>query len=380
MKTNNVLLQNIQIYAPEDLGVQDILLCGGKIVAIGRSLRPDLPDLRTLDGRGLRALPGFLDQHVHVTGGGGEAGFRSRVPELTLTDFTLNGVTTVVGVLGTDSVTRTVESLLAKTKALNEEGITAYCLTGAYDLPSPTITGSVKRDVAFLSEVLGVKAAIADHRSSQPLWQQLAKVAAQVRLGALTAGKVGVVHLHTGRGKGGLRIVQEVLEHTDLPISHFRPTHVGNCLESALAFGAQGGRIDFTAEEDPEKSVWQLFQAREQVPWEQITLSSDAGGSLPVWNDRGEMIGLGVGNMQGPYQVVRHLITNYDLPAEQALPLITSHVAQGLGLKEKGQIAVGMDGDLVLVDEDWSIHTVFARGRRMVSQGEPKVLPFLQRQ
>ena len=377
MTTHNLLIENVHVYAPQDLGVQDVLLCAGKVVAVGPHLKPNLPDLQVISGKGLRALPGFLDQHVHITGGGGEAGFRSRVPELTLTDFTANGVTTVVGLLGTDSVTRSVENLLAKTKALNEEGITAYCLTGAYDLPSPTLTGSVKKDVAFLGEVLGVKVAISDHRSSQPQWQELAKLATQVRLGALTAGKVGVVHMHTGRGKGGLEIVQQVLEHTDLPIKHFRPTHVENCLESAIAFGKLGGRMDFTAEEDPRESVRQLLQAGEQVPWEQMTLSSDAGGSIPVWNDRGEMIGLGVGNVKGPYQVVRSLICQQGFDVERALSLITRHVAQGLGLGNKGEIAVGMDGDVVLVDDNWEIHSVFAKGVPMVLQGKPVVLPFL---
>lgn len=111
------------------------------------------------------------------------------MPELSLTDFTTAGVTTAVGLLGTDSATRSPKALLAKTKALNEEGLTAYCLTGAYDVPSPTVTGSLKDDVTYLSEVLGVKVALSDHRGGHPTLEQFIHMACQVRLGALTAGK-----------------------------------------------------------------------------------------------------------------------------------------------------------------------------------------------
>ena len=90
---------------------------------------------RVLDAAGRRVIPGLIDQHVHITGGGGESGFTSRVPELRFSDSVKAGVTTLVGLLGTDSRTRNVQNLLAKTKALNEEGITAYCLTGAYEIP-----------------------------------------------------------------------------------------------------------------------------------------------------------------------------------------------------------------------------------------------------
>ena len=126
-----ILLKSVNLFDPEPKGVCDLFLCGGIVAAVGKNLSPALPDVEVVDGSGLTALPGLVDQHVHFTGGGGECGFRSRVPELSLTDFTTAGVTTAVGLLGTDSATRSPKSLLAKTKALNEEGITAYCLTGA---------------------------------------------------------------------------------------------------------------------------------------------------------------------------------------------------------------------------------------------------------
>ena len=280
-----VLLKSVQLYDPDPKGICDLFLCGGRVAAVGRGLAPNLPGVAVLDGSGLTAFPGLVDQHVHFTGGGGECGFRSRVPELSLTDFTTAGVTTAVGLLGTDSATRSPKALLAKTKALNEEGLTAYCLTGAYDIPSPTVTGSLKDDVTYLSEVLGVKVALSDHRGGHPTLEQFIHMACQVRLGALTAGKPGVVHIHMGSGKRGLGLVYDLLEATDLPIWHFRPTHMSRWQSEAAAFARKGGMVDFTANADPEKCALPVLRTMEEAPLERITISSDAGGSMPRWSE-----------------------------------------------------------------------------------------------
>ena len=364
MDASFTLLRNAEVYAPEPLGRMDILLGGGHVLAMGPGLEPGLPGVREVDAFGLLALPGLVDQHVHITGGGGERGFSSRVPELAAADLLSCGVTTVVGLLGTDSITRSVQSLVAKTKSLKEEGITAYCLTGAYDLPSPTVTGSVKDDIAFIAEVLGVKVALSDHRCAQPTEEELTRLAAHARLGGLTAGKPGVVHIHTGAGKRGLGMVFDILAHSDLPVLQFRPTHVENVPEDAVRFAKLGGRIDFTADDDSELTAGQLLRAREAgAPWERITMSSDAGGSIPVWNERREMIGMGVGRPDTLLKVVRALFQSHGMPLETALRLITTAPAEGLGLAGKGRLAPGGDADVLLTDRDLRPVRVFAGGR-----------------
>lgn len=377
----SILIQNVTLYDPDLRGVTDLFFCGGKVAAVGAGLSPNLPGVRIIDGRGLIALPGLVDQHVHFTGGGGEGGFRSRVPELRLTDFTTAGVTTAVGLLGTDSATRSVRNLLAKTKALNEEGITAYCLTGAYDVPSPTLTGSLKDDVAFLSECIGVKVALSDHRGGQPTVESLIHMAAQVRLGALTAGKAGVVHIHLGTGKRGLDLVYEALEKSDLPIFPFRPTHLDHAPELAIEFGRRGGMVDFTAGETPERMercVNAILKTMKKVPARQITLSSDAGGSIPKWSeDRRTIVGMGVGTMSALLPTVRVLTQEKGVPLETALGLVTRNVADGLLLPDKGRLTEGADADALLVDENLSIRTVIARGRVMVEEGKVVVDNYL---
>lgn len=362
------LIKNAEVFAPESLGVKDILLCNDKIIAVGQQLSCPFDDVEIIDAKGKKAVPGFIDQHVHVLGGGGEGSFRSRCPELDFSQTVKNGVTTVVGMLGTDSMTRSIENLVAKTKALNEDGITAYCLTGAYEYPSPTLTGSVKKDVTFLSECIGVKIAISDHRNSCITTQELARLAADVRQAALFSGKVGVVHMHTGRGKSGLSQVMAIVENTDVPIKHFRPTHCGNQFEDAVAFAKMGGWVDFTTYEDSQKSAKMLKRALDTIEdSEKITCSSDSNGSMPKWNDKREMIGMGIGSMETLYKGIKALITEEKVPLEQAIRLITSNVAKGLEIyPKKGCLAVNSDADIVLLDENLDIDSVFAKGRKMM--------------
>ena len=362
----SILIKNASVYAPEFLGTKDILTCAGKIIAIDDNLTPNLPDLAVVDASGLLALPGLVDEHVHVTGGGGEAGFSSRVPELTIDQLVSAGVTTVIGVLGTDSITRNMPSLLAKVKALKEQGLSAWCLTGAYSIESPTITGSVKEDVCFIEEVLGVKIAINDHRCSMPTVEELIRLAANVRLASITANKPGVVHLHTGRGKKGFQIIFDALEQSDIPIRHFRPTHCGGNLQDALKFGQMGGIIDFSASEDFEKTAKDILAAAEVMPFSHITMSSDSGGSLPIWNENKEMIGMGVGTPTTLLPVVRCLWQDHDMPLSQALSLVTLTPADSLGLKGKGRLEPGADADLLLVNENLNPKQVYCLGRKML--------------
>ena len=127
-----ILLRNADVYAPEPLGVRHILIAGERVVWLGRDLPPLPPALgveeHDLDRR--RVIPGLIDGHVHLTGGGGEAGPHTRVPPLALSALTRAGVTTAVGVLGTDDATRTTAELVATTRGLNQLGLRARRRSG----------------------------------------------------------------------------------------------------------------------------------------------------------------------------------------------------------------------------------------------------------
>lgn len=361
------LVKNARVRAPEDLGVRDILLCGEKIIAVSQDITPPAGfDVQTIDGTGMTALPGFIDGHVHITGGGGERGFSSKVPELVLSDIVAAGVTTILGMLGTDSASRSVENLLGKTKALGEEGITCYCLTGSYDYPSPTLTGSIKKDVAFIAEVMGLKICISDHRYPGITKSEIIKSACATRVGALLAGKPGVVHMHMGRGKKGLSEIFEILEETDLPVKQFRPTHCNNNIPHAEKFANMGGYIDFTASEGDDSTPDNIAAILKKVPPELVTLSSDGNGSMPVWNDKQEMIGLSAGKINTVYKNIKTLIAKHNVDPGVAYSLITKNIADSLGLQNKGRLSCGADADLVLLDASGEIDVVIARGRTMM--------------
>ena len=364
-----LLIKNAQVYAPAFLGKRDVLIAGGQIAAMDEELSPILPDLEELDAKGKTLVPGLIDQHVHITGGGGEGGLHTRVPEFQLSAALRAGVTTLVGVLGTDSITRSVENLVAKAKALTNEGITAYCLTSAYQYPPITLTGSVMKDIVFISEVLGCKLAIADHRGSHPNREELIRLVSDIRMAALVAGKPGVLHLHTGAAPDGVEPIMDIVRTTDIPIYHFRPTHMGRRLDQVVEFTRMGGYADITVKEDTASTFHQLLA---EADADRITLSSDSNGSMPRWDaKRQHIVGMGVGQIGDLYRTVRKMAAEEGIPLEKALPFVTRNVAESLMLyPRKGAVAVGSDADLVLLDQDLEIDCVIAKGRCMMLEKE----------
>lgn len=364
------LIKNVKFCSREE-GVIDILIAGNKIAEIGKDINYDRKNVTCINGSGKVVIPGYIDQHVHVTGGGGEGGYRNRVPELMLSRCIKGGVTTLVGLLGTDATTRSVENLVAKTKELKEGGLTAYCLTGAYEYPSPTLTGSVKRDIVFVEEVIGVKIAISDHRCSNMSREDLIRLASEARLGGVLSGKPGIVHLHVGAGKGCLDMIMDIVNNEDIPISVFRPTHLGPKLEAALRFADLGGYIDFTTGTDIKNTARIVTEALKRAPAGSVTLSTDSNGSMPKWNDKREVIGIGVGEITTLHETVLSMVQDQGVTLSDAIKVCTENVAKALSLYPcKGKIAEGSDADLLLLDERLQIDTVLAGGQIMMQDKE----------
>lgn len=368
MSTALKLIRHVRILSP---GAEpcDLLFAGHEIAAVGGDLSVYGSLAEVYDAEGRVGVPGYFDQHVHVTGGGGEGGFIYKVPEITLRSIVEGGVTSLVGLLGTDGISRSVDNLVSKVYALREQGISAWCLTGSYDYPSPTLTDSVERDIAFIDPVIGIKIAISDHRGPQINSDELIRLGAHARVAGLISGKAGIVHLHTGRMPGGLSVLFEAVARCDLPITVFRPTHLGNCYEDAIRFGRMGGFIDFTAG-NAKKAATQLASAMEQVDPSRVTLSSDSNGSMPIWNEKKEMVGIGVGRISMLHDVVLELVNNFGMSIENAIRPITLNPARALGMKQKGVLAEGFDADLVLYDDALGINCVFAKGKPMMWNGE----------
>jgi beta-aspartyl-dipeptidase (metallo-type) len=383
------LIKNARIYSPEDIGPSDVLIVGNKIGAIGKNLTLTMGnniDFEEINAAGKILVPGFIDGHVHIIGGGGEGGYRTRTPEISLTDITTAGVTTVVGCIGTDGVTRTMEALLAKARGLEEEGISSYIVTGSYRLPVTTITENVMKDMLMIDKVIGVgEIAISDHRSSQPDIQRIKSLAADTRVGGILSGKAGIVVIHIGDGSDMLNSLYEIVDHSELPYSQFLPTHINrssSLLFEGIKYAKAGGFIDITtssnsasADEGDVKAGAALKRCIDDgVPIERITFTSDAQGSLPVFNEKNEFVRLGIGKVSSLYNEVRNAVTKNNVPLETAIKVITSNPAHILKLKNKGRIEKGLDADMVLLDESsLEIDTVIAMGQVMVQNKEVKV-------
>ena len=225
-----LLIENAEIYGPEHKGTKDILICGEKIHLIKEEINSDrltdFRDLEMIDASELIAIPGFIDHHVHFNGAGGEGGPKNRTPPLQLSDLTRSGITSAVGLLGADGITRSLKDLLMKARALDDEGISTWIYTGAYQIPSPTITEDVITDIITVDKVIGVKIAVSDHRSSHPTVEDLRKIVSDARIGGMLAGDAGIVKVHVGDEDSGLDPLIEAVEDTDIPIEQWAPTHI----------------------------------------------------------------------------------------------------------------------------------------------------------
>ena len=377
------LLSNARVFAPEDLGIRHVLVGGGRILGfcdLKENLPPETVTEYDLGGR--RLIPGFIDGHAHVTGGGGESGFKTRVPPVPLGHFTTAGVTSVVGVLGTDDTTRDTRSLLAQVRALREEGMGAWCHTGGYHVPPVTLTGSVRDDIVFLDPVIGVgELAISDHRSSQPTLNELLRIASDAHVAGMISGKAGILHLHLGDGERGMDLIRRALAESELPARVFNPTHINRrkaLFEEALQLAKQGCTVDITAFPVAEdEDAWAADVALGKyldagMPVDRITISSDGGGCLPVFNDQGEMLHMDVGRPASLIETLKDLLDD-GRPMETVLPAFTSNVAKLLRLADRGRIREDSAADLIVLDADNNISDVMLAGIWHVRGGKQQV-------
>lgn len=384
------LLTNARVFAPEDCGVRHLLVGGGRILAMsGNRNELAAKSATVVDIGGRRLMPGFIDGHAHVTGGGGESGFASRVPPQPLGRFTTAGVTTVVGVLGTDDTTRDTRSLLAQTRALREEGLGAWCHTGGYHLPPVTLTGSVRDDIVFLDPVIGVgEVALSDHRSSQPTRDELLRVASDAHVAGMISGKAGIVHLHLGDGARGLELVRQALDLSEIPGRVFNPTHVNRrkaLFKEAVELTSRGCTIDITAfPVDEAEDAWPadialLRYLESGAAPECVTVSSDGGGCLPVFNEQGEIVEMDVGRPSMLMQTLQDLL-KAGAGLQAVLPAFTSNVAALLRFHDRGRIAAGLQADLLVLGDDHQIDDVMIAGIWHVRGGKQQVFGQFEKQ
>lgn len=366
------LLKNCDVYAPEHLGKNDILIAGDKIEKIAPQI-DNIDGAEIVDMQGKIVTPGLIDIHVHVTGGGGEQGYHSRTPELNLSEIVENGVTTVLGLLGTDGTSRSLENLFGKCTALETEGITTYMLTGAYQYPSPTLTGTVIRDIMLVDKIIGAKLAMSDHRSSTVTRDELIRLASDVHMGGMLSGKAGLLTIHTGMREGMLDPIFDAIENSDVPVETFLPTHVSRnytLFDEAIRLSKMGGNFDLTAgakDENESAANYVKYAIEKGVDVDRMSMSSDGNGSQPRFDSTGHCIGITYVSPAVLLFELRKGVQKLGIPLETMLKVLTSSPAARLGKTGiKGCIKVGADADFVAFDSDLKVVDVIARGKTAV--------------
>ena len=362
-----LLLKNANLYTPKFLGKCDVLVGGGKILAIGDGLSFSVEGLEIYDLKGKVLAPGLIDQHVHITGGGGEAGYHSRTPEITLSQIVKYGTTTLVGVLGTDGVTRSLENLYSKAKALEFEGISTFIHTGSYASPCVTFTGDIAKDLILIDKVIGVKIALTDNRGSYVSKEELIKILSKIRIGGMVSKKGGVLHMHMGGLSEKFDNVFKVIKDYEFPVHYFSPTHCArtkDLFNGALKFQKMGGNVDITSGGSKFAPLHEVvaYGLENGLNLERLTMSSDGNGSVPKFNENGELIGYGCASCASNLEVLQALVRNKILNIEDTLALMSKNVARYLNLSQKGEIKVGNDADLCVFDEELNLYDVIAKG------------------
>ncbi|HEX8292749.1 MAG TPA: amidohydrolase family protein, partial [Pyrinomonadaceae bacterium] len=341
---------------------RSVLLADSKIAAVGRVNRQALESLgvehEIVDADGCLVTPGWIDPHIHLLGGSGEEGFSTQTPEFFVSEIVRHGFTTVVGCLGVDTTTKTLPGLLARAKALKEEGLSAFVWTGGYNVPPTTLTGSVREDIMYVEEVIGAgEVAVSDERSTDPSPRELARLADDAHAGGMLSGKAGVTHFHVGEGESRLQPLRDLIDDYGTPPAWLYPTHVERSealMLEAVELARRGSYVDVdTVEEDLH--VWLRFYLEHGGPPGQLTVSSDASISSP----------------RTLYRQVRACVLEHGFQLENVLPCVTSNAARVLKLAGKGELAEGKGADvLVMRRESLEIREVIAGGRRMVREGE----------
>ena len=383
-----LLIKDGDVYAPEHQGEKDILVINEKIFFIDQNILTSAlnamdKNIKIIDASKCMVIPGHIDQHVHINGAGGEGGPQYRTPPIQLSEFVKAGITSVVGLLGTDGFARSLKALLMKARALEQEGISTWIYTGAYEYPSPTITESILSDLILIDKVIGLKIALSDHRASHPTVDEFIKVTSEARAGGILAGKAGVVHIHMGGEKQGLNCLFDIIRNTEIPIEQFAPTHLNKkdeeLFRQVVEFGKIGGYIDLTAgvsgEEKsshsikPGKAIKELM--KNGISIEKITISSDGNGSLPKFNEKKEFVGMSIASVSSLHQEFINMVKEDKFSIKEAIHVTSTNIAKHLKLDKKGEIRVGKDADIIALDKDTlKIKHVIARGKVLMEDEE----------
>lgn len=373
------LIKGGKVFTPEEIGGQDLLIINDKVVRIDRGLSISFSldsETEVYDAKDKIVCPGIIDSHLHLIGGGGGAGFISRVKEIFIEDIVRFGVTTVVGCLGIDHISKSAKTLLIKANALESAGISSYMFTGSWVFPPITVTGSVEGDLVFIDKIIGVKLAVGEPSSAHPDKKELKNLIGEIRRASQFSSKAGILHVHLGpHSREWVELFREILAETKIPPSKIIFTHANRSQEMlhlTSEYTHQGGGIDLTASLNPIERPGSIraseafkIMLEKGISLERVTLTSD-GNASRVLPDGG-MIHVG---LEPLLSELKALVMEQKVSLTSALKLVTTNPAQLYQLdKTKGSLAPGKEADLMIMNDRFEISDVMSKGNWLMKQG-----------
>jgi beta-aspartyl-dipeptidase (metallo-type) len=369
------LLKGGHVYSPSDCGVSDVLIAGTRIAKVDTKI--DMPSigklLKVIDVSGKILVPGFIDQHVHILGGGGPS---SRIPELQQTALNTNGITTIVGLLGLDTVSKTLDTLLMKAKSLEIDGTNTFIYAGGFDFPPNTITGNLKRDLAIIDKVIGVKIALGEELGAQPSSQSLAQIFSDTVAGAKLGQKPGIIHIHIGDclGRDPFSIIANAMDESGVSGKHIVLTHINwnmDILKRAVAFADKGTFLNLDSIFRPKYGANDAVLASNAItillnagiPLERVTMTTDANSVItPSFYATG---------LETLWIAIKEIYESGTLDLSAALNLVTRNPANILNLSHtKGKIEEQADADIQILTPDLNLFALTSKGKFLIEQGK----------
>lgn len=362
------LLKNLHVYAPEDLGKMDILVYKEEIVKIAQGIKPPLPEETQIeDLSDCYGLPGFVDGHVHIIGGGGEGGFFTRTTPASEADFFKAGTTAVIGLLGTDGITRTHRELLGQARKFTHNRLKTFLMTGSYALPMVTLLKDLQEDMVFIPEYIGIgEIAISDHRSSGITTDEFRRILLNARVAGMLSGKSGKAIIHVGGVKTGLALLRQAIAQGDISSHQILPTHISRTSQT-LEEGREwinkyDGTVDFTAGAKAAQSIDAFL--KEGIPPEKILCSSDGWGSMPIFDAKGDFLSIETAPVDTLQKLFHTLVVEMGHPIQTALKIVSSNVSEFFGIAKEGHGKITENGiaNLCVYDRNLDLKQTLAQG------------------
>lgn len=378
------LLTGGTVYSPDPLGRVDVLLVGTNVAAIfphgkvaAAAVEGILGDVTEIDCNGATLVPGLVDGHLHIIGGGGGQGTESRIPELPADAILEAGITTCVGMPGVDTVSRSPSALHARASALSRLGVRSFTMAGGFRWPAPTVSGDLFTDLYHLDGLLGVKIALGERLATAPDLAELTRLLTELQWLRGATGKAAVLHVHLGTRNSPVNLIRDALDASGADPSRVQITHANYSaatLDAAVELASIGCTIDVNPLLNPGRVAGAVAPVEairrllsEGRGPEGITVSSDGNASVPRILPHGEL-------ERFSYQLslldlVSALVSEGVADLSTALGFVTRNPARALGIEPIGSIAVGAPADLVVLDDELAVRHVVASGRLVVRDG-----------